>query len=91
MQTCLLVNDDLHKTFDRYNALKDGRVPAPFVPGESTQQNLLTPTHTYVEQSKGSSTDAAANAAPGTSSTGQKADKGPAPLQEDLVDLFGAS
>ena len=35
MNMVLLVNDDLHKTFDRYHALKAGRTPAKFVPGET--------------------------------------------------------
>ena len=51
MSMCLIVNDDLHRTFERYRALKKGRKPEKFVPGESTQQTLLTPSHvyTYVE------------------------------------------
>ena len=36
MGMCLIVNDDLHKTFDRYRAIKKGKKPDPFVPGEST-------------------------------------------------------
>ena len=36
MSMCLIVNDDLHKTFDRYRAIKKGQKPAKFVPGEST-------------------------------------------------------
>lgn len=49
---CLIVNDDLHRTFERYRALKKGRKPEKFVPGESTQQTLLNPSHvyTYVER-----------------------------------------
>jgi len=35
MGMCLIVNDDLHKTFDRYRAIKEGRVPEKYVPGES--------------------------------------------------------
>ena len=31
---CLLVNDDLHKTFERYRAYKKGRKADKFVPGE---------------------------------------------------------
>jgi hypothetical protein len=52
MSMCLIVNDDLHKTFERYRALKKGRKPLKFVPGESTQQNLLNPSHvyTYIER-----------------------------------------
>lgn len=35
MKVCLLVNDDLHKTFSRYNKLKNGKKPEIFTPGES--------------------------------------------------------
>jgi hypothetical protein len=35
MQVCLLVNDDLHKTFARYEKLKKGKNPELFVPGET--------------------------------------------------------
>jgi len=47
MAMCLIVNDDLHKTFERYRAIKKGRKPLKFVPGESTQQTLLNPSHIY--------------------------------------------
>jgi len=36
LKVCLLVNDDLHKTFSRYDKLKKGKKPEPFVPGETT-------------------------------------------------------
>lgn len=35
MKVCLLVNDDLHKTFARYEKLKKGKKPEAFIPGES--------------------------------------------------------
>jgi hypothetical protein len=35
MKVCLLVNDDLHKTFARYEKLKRGKKPEAFIPGES--------------------------------------------------------
>jgi hypothetical protein len=35
MKVCLLVNDDLHKTFARYEKLKKGKKPEAFLPGES--------------------------------------------------------
>jgi hypothetical protein len=35
MKVCLLVNDDLHKTFARYDKLKKGKKPEAFIPGES--------------------------------------------------------
>jgi hypothetical protein len=35
MKVCLLVNDDLHKTFARYEKLKKGKNPEAFIPGES--------------------------------------------------------
>ena len=47
MNTCLLVNDDLQKTFKRYHAVREGRRTEAFVPGESTKNTLLTPTHIY--------------------------------------------
>jgi hypothetical protein len=47
MTVCLLVNDDLQKTFKRYHAIKEGRRVEPFVPGESTKNTVLMPTHIY--------------------------------------------
>lgn len=47
MNTCLLVNDDLQKTFKRYHAVREGRRTEPFTPGESQKHSLLTPTHVY--------------------------------------------
>ena len=47
MNMCLIVNDDLHKTFERYRAVKEGRVPEKFVPGESLTQTMLAPGHVY--------------------------------------------
>jgi hypothetical protein len=41
------VNDDLQKTFKRYHAIKDGKKPGPFTPGESTKNSLINPTHVY--------------------------------------------
>ena len=35
MKVCLLVNDDLHKTFQRFEKLKKGKKPEVFIPGES--------------------------------------------------------
>lgn len=35
MNACLLVNDDLQKTFKRYHAIRAGKKPGKFVPGES--------------------------------------------------------
>ena len=35
MKVCLLVNDDLHKTFGRYDKLKKKKKPEAFIPGES--------------------------------------------------------
>ena len=47
MKVCLLVNDDLQKTFARHDKLKKGKKPDAFIPGESIQQTLLTPTTVY--------------------------------------------
>ena len=44
---CLIVNDDLHKTFERIKAIKEGCRPKKFIPGEATQQTLLNPSHIY--------------------------------------------
>jgi hypothetical protein len=51
MQACLIVNDDLVRSFQRVKDLKEGRKPADFVPGESQQKNVLNPTHIYSKQS----------------------------------------
>ena len=47
MKVCLLVNDDLHKTFQRYEKLKKSKKPDAFIPGEDTQPTLLSPTTIY--------------------------------------------
>lgn len=47
MTICLLVNDDLQKTFKRYHAVKEGRKVDPFIPGESIKNTCLLPTHIY--------------------------------------------
>ena len=47
MKVCLLVNDDLHKTFARYEKLKKGKKPEAFIPGESQQNTALNPTNVY--------------------------------------------
>jgi hypothetical protein len=49
MKVCLLVNDDLHKTFQRHDRLKKGKKPEAFVPGEATQRTALQP-HTEYEK-----------------------------------------
>lgn len=35
MNACLLVNDDLQKTFKRYHAIREGKRPGKYLPGES--------------------------------------------------------
>lgn len=47
MKVCILVNDDLQKTFQRYEKLKKGKKPEAFVPGESSQKTALNPTTVY--------------------------------------------
>jgi hypothetical protein len=49
MTACLLVNDDLQKTFKRYHAVMAGKKPGAFTPGESVQNTVLEPTHIYEE------------------------------------------
>jgi len=63
MGMCLIVNDDLHKTFDRFRAIKEGRNPEKFVPGESTAPTMLAPGHIYTEAAgnDSSNTGAAGN------------------------------
>ena len=51
MAVCLLVNDDLQKTFKRYHCLKDRQRPEPFIPGESVKNTMLNPTHIYTKSS----------------------------------------
>jgi hypothetical protein len=51
MSMCLIVNDDLHKTFERYRAIKKGRKPEKFIPGEAKSNTMLTPSHIYTLQS----------------------------------------
>ena len=47
MKVCLLVNDDLHKSFQRFEKLKRGKKPEVFIPGESQQATALQPTTVY--------------------------------------------
>ena len=77
---CLIVNDDLHKTFERYRALKKGRKPLKFVPGESTQQTLLNPSHvyTYIEREE-----------PKAQQHEDRKSANKAPADVDLFDLMG--
>jgi hypothetical protein len=49
MSVCLLVNDDLQKTFKRYHCLKDRKRPEAFIPGESIKNTILNPTHIYTK------------------------------------------
>jgi len=55
LSICLLVNDDLQKTFKRYHDARGGKKPGPFIPGESTKDSYLTPTHVYEMAEEGSS------------------------------------
>ena len=48
LNMCLMVNEDMNATFARYKAIKNGKKPEPFVPGEyNTEINYLEPTHIY--------------------------------------------
>ncbi len=47
LKVCLLVNDDLHKTFQRYEKLKSKKKPEVFIPGEASQNTALIPTTVY--------------------------------------------
>jgi hypothetical protein len=50
MAICLLVNEDMQKTFERYKAIKKGQKPPAFMPGEYTEAgkvHYLEPTHIY--------------------------------------------
>lgn len=48
MAICLLVNEDLQKTFSRIDSLKNNQKPAKYIPGESQQDvHYLVPTHIY--------------------------------------------
>lgn len=51
LSICLLINDDLQKTFERYHDVTKKRKPKPFVPGESLKNTFLSPTHIYNAQS----------------------------------------
>lgn len=50
MAICLLVNEDMQKTFQRFKKLKQDQKPEAFMPGEFVQINTiqyLEPTHIY--------------------------------------------
>ena len=89
MSMCLIVNDDLHKTFERYRAIKKNKQPAKFVPGESTQQTMLNPSHVYTqnsgEENKGNRDNAGSNS--GNAGAGPQN----AAADVDLFDLMGNS
>jgi len=57
MNACLCVNDDLHKTFKRWNDIKDGKKPDGFCPGELGQETCLEPTHIYCQSGEGAQAD----------------------------------
>jgi len=82
MGMCLIVNDDLHKTFERYRAIKEGRVPEKFVPGESMAETMLSPNHIYTESPAGNSDQAPAQSS---------APRQPPAADVDLFDLIGGS
>lgn len=75
---CLLVNDDLQKTFERVKALKKGSKPAKFIPGESVLKTELNPSHIYTKP------------APQASSGSTEESKAP-DNTIDLFDLLGGS
>lgn len=51
LAVCLLVNEDLHTTFARFKAIKEGKTAEEFVPSESkTKVFYLNPTHLYQRQ-----------------------------------------
>ena len=58
MTACLLVNDDLQKTFIRHNALTVGCEVEPFIPGELTENTVLNPTHIYTKNQQVASSPA---------------------------------
>ena len=64
MTVCLLVNDDLQKTFKRYHAVKEGRRVESFTPGESIKNTVLTPTHIYSKNQTNKQTTTAAVSQP---------------------------
>lgn len=47
LSVCLIVNDDLQKTFERYHEIMKKRKPKAFIPGESLKSTCLSPTHIY--------------------------------------------
>jgi hypothetical protein len=48
MNMTLLINDDLHKTMQRYKKQRGGEKAEPFVPAESTPNgSMINPTHVY--------------------------------------------
>ena len=83
MGMCLIVNDDLHKTFERYRAIKEGRAPEKFIPGESVASTMLAPGHVYT---RSESLDA-----PTSNSDSKPAPAKPAAADVDLFDLMGGS
>jgi len=51
LKICIMVNEDMHFTFDRFRAIKDGMKALEFVPGECKQvMHYLNPTHIYQRQ-----------------------------------------
>ena len=89
MGMCLIVNDDLHKTFERYRAIKEGRVPDKFVPGESKSDSMLTPNHIYTAMDRQASSD---NSGQKSESQPSAAPKQPAAAADvDLFDLIAPS
>jgi hypothetical protein len=48
LSICLAVNDDMHKTFERFKSLRSGERAQKFVPAESQNKSLLYLQPTYV-------------------------------------------
>jgi len=52
LNLCLMVNEDMQKTFDRFKIIKDGGKAEPFTPGECRMMvHYLEPNHTYHQAS----------------------------------------
>jgi len=94
MSMCLIVNDDLHKTFERFRAIKKGRVPEKFVPGESVQETMLSPSHIYTQQASPEEAKAESSSSrpqASSSSGGLPPPKQPPAADIDLFDMMGGN
>jgi len=85
MNLTLLINDDLHKTLNRYKKLEKGQKPEAFIPSESNGNTSIVPTHVYESQEQKQKRK---HASPAQPKPAQAASQSSSAQNVDLFDLM---